>query len=205
MTDAPALGVPSKISVDPYSQDSMRLPFLDIAFRDEALNILGEVSEVEETATLFFGTAYLRMPFLSEKRYRVSLPYLYSRPRADFILLCLSISLVLQRPKEISFPGDTMQSSLYVTVKCLISSLEAANHVSLDFVQSRAIVCHYEIGHGIYPAAAASIAACSSAARALGLEKKRFQDPQRDIRNIANRLAAEEEKRTWWVIINMDR
>jgi hypothetical protein len=193
------------ISVDPYSHASLRLPFLDIAFRDEAHNILGDLPEMERFATQFFRGVYNRMPFLSERRFRAHLPYLYAKPKADYILLCLSISLILQKPKNVGFDDGTMQSSLYVTIKCLISSLEAANHSSLDFLQARLLVCHYELGHGIYPAAVVSVSSCAASARVLGFEKKHFQDRGHDVSNVARTHAAEEEKRTWWTIINVDR
>jgi hypothetical protein len=202
---APAFNIPSTISVDPYSYASLRLPFLDIAFRDEAHNILGELPEMERFATQFFRGVYNRMPFVSETRFRVHLPYLYARPKADYILLCLSISLILQKPRNVAFDAGTMQSSLYVTVKCLISSFEAASHVTLDFLQARALLCYYELGHGLYPAAAASAASCAASARALGFEKKHFQDRGQDAGDVAKKHAAEEEKRTWWAIVNMDR
>lgn len=201
-----ALSVPSTIAVDPYSHDSLRAPFIDIALRDEAISILGEVSEVESLAHRYFSTCHRRLPILSKERFLLSLPFIYSRPRADYILLCLSVSLVLQQPKDHSGQQkDSMQSSLYVTTKCLIASLEAANYVSLDFVQARVLVCWYELGHGIYPAALASIASCASISRALGLECKAVQAPIRQGYHSSDLPAAEEEKRVRWAIINLDR
>jgi hypothetical protein len=204
-TDAQPLSVPSMLSVDPFSQDTLRASFLDIAVRDEAVNILGEMQELEDLVRRFFSTVYIRVPFISQRRFRVNLPYVYSRPRADYLLLCLSISLVLQRPREINFPGETMQSSLYVTVKCLIASLEAAGVLTLGFVQARALVCFYEIGHGIYPAAAASLAACASSARLLGLENRRSRKQHPEVGDLAGESETEEKKRTLWAIVNMDR
>jgi len=69
-------------------------------------------------------------------------------------------------------------------------------------VQARLLVSLYEMGHGIHPAASISIGACARTARALGLNKKLFQRAQGDH---ASRLRAEEEKRVWWALLNLDR
>jgi hypothetical protein len=193
------------ITVDPYSHQTLRQPFINIAVRDEAFNILGELPEVEEMVLSYFSTTSIRMPIVSQIRILRELPQTYSIPRADFSLLCLSMYLVQQKPRKLDSLNGSLQSSLYVTLKCLIASLEAANYLSLNFVQARALVCFYELGHAIYPAASASVASCARTARALGLEAKSFQAADRDYSNLALRLAAEEEKRTWWAVVNLDR
>ena len=193
------------INIDPYSHETLRQPFLDVAFRDEAFNIMGDLSEVGEMVRQYFSTLSPRIPILSRSRFLARLPSIYTRPRADYSLLCLSICLLMQKPRSLKFPTGSLQSSLYVTLKCLIASLEATDHVSLDFVQARLLVCFYELGHAIYPAASSSIAACSRTARAFGLDVKGFQASGREYSVLATRLAAEEEKRAWWAVINLDR
>lgn len=191
--------------MDPYSHEALRLPFLNIALRDEAATILGEVVEVEATAQQFFATTFIRFPILSKSRFFEHLPYIYSKPHADFILLCLSVKLIMQKPAGAALATESMQSTLYVTTKRLIASLEAATCVSLQFVQARALVCFYEFGHAIYPAASSSIAACAKTARCLGLDEtiSPQQDPRLDVREVDS--TAEENKRTWWAILNLDR
>ena len=98
--------------------------------------------------------------------------------------------------------GQSMQSSLYVMVKSNISLLESTGYLSLEVVQSRVLLSYYEMGHGILPAALISIGACARAARALGLHKKLFHSPSE---NSGARMRAEEEKRVWWAVINLDR
>jgi hypothetical protein len=95
-----------------------------------------------------------------------------------------------------------MQSSVYVMIKGIISLLEATNIISLDVVQARSLMTLYEMGHGIQPAAAISIGGCARTARAIGLNKKQFHNPTEDHRS---RLRAEEEKRVWWGVHNLDR
>ncbi|ETN39070.1 uncharacterized protein HMPREF1541_05292, partial [Cyphellophora europaea CBS 101466] len=127
------------------------------------------LAEIEEVVRQYFATSFFQLPILSKRRFLDDLPYVYFRPRADYLLLCVSISLILQKPKTTNFVGESMQSSLYVITKCLIASLEAANYVSLNVLQSRMLVCLYELGHAIYPAASMSISACAKSARALGI------------------------------------
>jgi hypothetical protein len=191
--------------VDLYTNASLRTSFVNVAFREEAAKVLGKLSDVEGLARLFFSTTWTRIPFLSQARFAADLPRLYSQPRAEYLLLCLAVKLAVTRADELAFEDDTMQSTVYVTVKCLIASLEAINHVSLLCVQARALLCYYEVGHGIYPAAMASVAACAATARVLGLERKAFESRERQGGTEVERLTAEEEKRTWWTIINMDR
>lgn len=187
--------------MDPYSHEALRLPFLNIAFRDEAAAIFGELEEVEATAEQFFATTFKRFPVLSKSRFYERLPYIYTKPHADFILLCLSIRLAMQMPTPAT---ESMQSSLYITAKSLIASLEAANCVSLLFIQARVLVCFYEFGHAIYPAASSSLAACAKIARSVKLDVT--ISPRRDLEEVPEiDSAREENRRTWWAIVNLDR
>lgn len=94
-----------------------------------------------------------------------------------------------------------MQSSLYVTLKGIISLLEATSYHSLEVVQCRLLIAFYEIGHGIYPAAAASIGACAKMAHFAGFRHRSILSSNEDEREIV----AEEKKRTLWMMHNLDR
>ena len=96
-----------------------------------------------------------------------------------------------------------MQSTLYVTIKCFIGALESINSFSLEIIQCRLLITFYEIGHGTYPAASISIAACARTARALGLNKKQFE--VESLKDHAATARAEAEKRAWWAVTNLDR
>jgi Fungal specific transcription factor domain len=97
--------------------------------------------------------------------------------------------------------ATNMQSSLYYKVKNLIVLLETKADPSLDLVHCRALVTFYEMGHGLHRAAYISLAACARAARVIGLHRKRWRNLNAD----SDRLVLEEEKRTWWAIVLMDR
>lgn len=95
-----------------------------------------------------------------------------------------------------------MQSSQYVSIKNAISLLEAASIISVEVVQARLLMTFYEMGHNIHPGASISIATAARTARLLGLNKKRFQNPAEDL---GSKIIAEEEKRVWWAVVNLDR
>jgi hypothetical protein len=205
ITVSDAIGLPRTITVDPFSYDRLRMPYIDMALRDEAFRTLGDVDDVRSIAQAFFSKVWYRMPFLSEKRFMAALPQIYAQPQSDYLLLCLAINLVLQRPKQPSSIGETMQTALYLAVKTWNACLEAANVVTLNFVQTRLLVCYYEVGHGLYPAASASIAACAVSSRASGLVSKSRAEAALAGGISRERQSAEEEKRTVWAIINLDR
>jgi hypothetical protein len=125
---------------------------------------------------------------------------MHTNPRADFSLLCLLNYLVVQYlPKY----EQNVQSSVYATIKGHISLLEATDSLSLEFVQARLLLCLFEMDHGLYPAASISIGACARSARALGLQNKWNQITV--YLDDCARQRAEEEKRVWWEIVNLDR
>lgn len=96
-----------------------------------------------------------------------------------------------------------MRSSLYFKVKGFVGLL-STDCLAIELIQAMLLVTFYEIGHGIYPAATVSVASCASAARAVVLQKKKFQEHGvRADQGIKTR--AEVEKRAWWAVINLER
>ncbi|TKA23903.1 hypothetical protein B0A54_17752 [Friedmanniomyces endolithicus] len=102
------------------------------------------------------------------------------------------MQLLLQQP---SANCRSMQSTLYANVKSTLGLLEALNYQSLEVVQSRLLCVFYEMGHGILPAASISLATCAKVARSKNLHK----------RNATSDVLEEERKRTWWMLLNLDR
>jgi histone H3/H4 len=173
---------------------------IDRMVRDQLSKILGlNLETIQETVTTFFNTINVKIPIISRKRFLDRLAGGVDEAPADFSALCLCIRLVLQHPPQ---EAQSMQSSLYVIVKNIISLLASTSYyLSLDQIQCRLLVTFYEIGHGISPAASISIGACARMARALGLHKK-WRQP---ISNALGNAVAEEERRVWWAVFNLDR
>jgi hypothetical protein len=185
--------------IDPLRHETNWKPAVDVAICRDAIGILGKRDKVMAMADNYFDTLSNRMPSISRSRLYSRLQSIFSNPHADFSLLCLCIHLVVQHPSSY---GESMQSSVYAMIKGHVSLLEAKGFLSLEFVQVRLLLSFFEMSHGLYPAASISIGACARTARALGLNKKRFHSIGSDG---TSRQRAEEEKRVWWAIVNLDR
>ena len=139
---------------------------------------------------------------VSRKQFLNQVVTLYSQPRASFTLLCLSIHLLILRPDEIESAGNhaqTMNSSTYVMVKSFVGILQSLGMPTLELIQAMVLIVLYEMGHGIYPAASMSIAACARAARSIGLNKKQGEIEVHD------QVLIEQRRRVWWAIFVLDR
>ncbi|RDW58511.1 hypothetical protein BP5796_12441 [Coleophoma crateriformis] len=185
---------------DPFRHESIRKPTVNAIAQKELLRIVGSPNNMRQVASSYFAAISCRIPIVSAKRFLERLPStVFADCDADFAALCLCIYLILEVPQ----PGDvSMQSSLYVKVKGILSLLEATSYHSLEAVQSRILVAFYEMGHGLYPAAAASIGACGKMARFIGLHSNStFRNPK----GKAWEILAEEKRRTLWALHNLDR
>jgi hypothetical protein len=190
--------ISESISAGSSAIETFHKPMVDTIIRTQAIQILGSLERLSDISNEFFTGTYQRIPVMSRNRFHSNLQSLTAEPRADFILLCLCIHLVQQTPVEAT---TTMQSPLYVTLKNLVSFIEATKEPSLDGLHCRILLIFYEIGHGLDMAAYISVAVCTRIARALGYHNK----PWRRTNAGVEKLAMEEKKRTWWTILNMDR
>ncbi|KAL7952934.1 hypothetical protein V8C34DRAFT_318610 [Trichoderma compactum] len=185
-------------ALERINQMPLQQPMIDLTVRAEALQILGSLDKMNEIAAQFFVGTHQRMSILSKSRFYKSLQTINAEPKADFLTLCLCIYLIEQIPLH---QPMGMQSTSYVIIKSLLGMLEAIEQISLDIAQARTLVTSYEIGHGLHTAACISVAACAKTARALGLHKQMCRNSNHGIDGVI----AEEEKRTWRAIMNMDR
>jgi hypothetical protein len=179
--------------VDPFNSSTLQHSTVNLV-----MQTFGSLSNIAAISRDFFTGTHQRLPAVSKLRFEQDLQSLTTSPRAGFAALCLSILLMQQTPMG---KVTNMQSSLYFKVKNLITLLETTGDLSLDLVHCRVLVTFYEMGHGLHRAAYLSLAGCARAARVLGLHKKRWRDLEAD----SDKLVLEEEKRTWWAIVHMDR
>jgi len=75
--------------------------------------------------------------------------------------------------------------------------------LTLTAIQAMVLTVLYEMGHGMYPVASISIAACARSARVIRLNRKENRVLQKE--NISSWEANEEQRRVWWAITNLDR
>ncbi|KAF2495631.1 hypothetical protein BU16DRAFT_539560 [Lophium mytilinum] len=195
--DVPVLASPLH-TIDPFRYASLRKPTVDVQISTEVLKVVGTQDNMIAIADAFFNSVATRIPIVSVPRFNERLPSLSLSTPADFSALCLCMYLSQQHPLS---QAESMQSSLYVTAKSFISLLEATSYQSLEVVQCRLLLTFYEMGHGIYPAASISIGACARMARYIGLHKANKQTLQPG----STRIDAEERRRVWWAVVNLER
>ncbi|KAK5263229.1 hypothetical protein LTR96_011350 [Exophiala xenobiotica] len=83
--------------------------------------------------------------------------------------------------------------------KSFIGALQSLTMPTLELIQAMVLIVLYEMGHGIYPAASMSIAACARAARSIGLKKRQADT------GLEDQVLIELRKRLWWAIFVLDR
>jgi hypothetical protein len=184
-------------SIEHLTHDSLSQTTVDLAVRSQAAQYLGTFEQVQVLSADYFDNIWHRMPILSRKRFEQRLSSLAVNPRADFTALCLCIKLLQQSPSSQAHM-QSMQSSLYISLKSTMSLFEATGYLTLEVVQCRIILTFYEVGHAINSASYISIAACARAVRALGIGPRRSD-------TTADPLEVEERKRAWWATFNLDR
>ena len=183
--------------IDPFRHETLRKATVDIMVHDEAAKILGSLDKMRAISDSYFNSVHHRMSILSKGRVDERLQDLSASAPADFVALCLSMLLVQQQPLTHT---RGMQSSLYIVMKSVISLLEAVKYQSLEIIQCRLLLTFYEMGHGMFPAASLSIGACSRLARFIGLERTNTKPTES-----MSAISLEEQKRTLWAILNLDR
>lgn len=156
---------------------------------------------MRRTSNAYFSSIHYRLPIISEPRFHKNFPRLFTPSGIDFTTLCLCMKLIHTSPSQQAVGETDAKSQHYLLAKSSIGLLEAAGFVTLDTLQSRLLLILYEVGHGIYPAASVSIGSCARLARHVGLSRD-FWHAQKAAVTTAD---AEERRRTWWAIHNLDR
>jgi hypothetical protein len=189
----------SSSEIDPFRHETLQRPTVKIIVHSEVLKILGNLDKIPEIVTGYFTSIHHRITIVSKIRFFDRLPTLSTGADAEYLALCLCMYLLHEKP----MPGvESMQSSLYITVKGIMSLLTSTGCRSLDVVQSLVLVTFYEIGHAIYPACSLSISSCAKLARRIGLHKN---EPGKIVNNETARVEHEEKRRVWWAILNLER
>lgn len=162
------------------------------------LHLLGDLDEIRRTAATFFEYIHVWMPFVSKKRFYE----LYLRPsfkfRPDVALLLLSFKLVTTLPPK---APQNPRSPLYHAAKHFYLEVEGSSVFSIPVLQAGILLCLYELGHAIYPAAFLSIGACARYALALGINS----GTTLNTRMVLTLVEVEERRRIWWAIVILDR
>ena len=147
----------------------------------------------------YFSTAHHSFPILGRKRLADDLansPTSYC-PVVALLLLCMKL---LTEPLQ---PHDPPETSTYHLAKQYIASMESSGFITLPLVQAIVLTAMYEIGHAIHPAAYISIGRAARLGQLLGLHDK--EHAVQMYKTPDTWMLCEEERRTWWSVIILDR
>ncbi|EED15569.1 conserved hypothetical protein [Talaromyces stipitatus ATCC 10500] len=166
---------------------------------DDILCLLGSQEDIDVVYSLFFSGIHQWLPILSPKKIIQRLRDGVSCFDVHFSLLVLSMKVLGTSPNKLP---QVIAFSLYLKAKEVAGELETRGLVSLELLQSLTLICVYEIGHGLHPAAFVQVARVARLAMLMGLanrdKKQLFEMPD-------TWTAREEERRIWWAIMLLDR
>jgi len=99
-------------------------------------------------------------------------------------------------------PADNSpRTPAYLAAKSFYLDLEIHGFVSLQMLQAQILIALFELGHAIFPSAAVSVEACVRYGYALGLNWNAKFPAKRPF----SWLMVEEQNRTWWAVVILDR
>jgi hypothetical protein len=172
------------------------LPDANLLISSDLQCFIGNVSDAREFASTFFTFVHPWMPFVSRKLFSERLLSPLRRPHADTELLIAAVKLLASAPSE----GDP-RTAAYHSIKATLHQAELNGLLRFRVFQALILVAIYEIGHAIYPSAYLTLGYCARYGTALGINKVIEATPQ-----AANNWSdSEEERRSWWAVIVLDR
>jgi len=163
-------------------------------------DIIGCEKEIREVTTSYFKSIHRWLPTISALYLDQRLRRLHLQPSADMALLLLCMHLVIKIPCHQS--DFTMQTQLYQSLKLIFTLVHSAVKPSTEIAQSGLLLSVYEYGHALSHAALQTIGTCSKTAQALGWNMAWYWTAAESSTDVAT---VEEEKRSWWGILMLDR
>lgn len=169
-----------------------------IAIQDHAAAVWNSQEHLSTTIELYFQRIHPWLPLVSRSRLARRRPTLAGSSEDSCVLLLACImQLILTIPSAVE--TGSLRSALYQETKRLVALAECERPSSLDLVQCRLLVALYEINHGATDEAYLSLGICSRAGIVLGIDRHLQQQ------EASSWIRVEEERRTWWAIIVLDR
>lgn len=163
----------------------------------ETLGLFGSKSVIQTLCDSYFRTTQTWLPILSQKQLLQNIDRLDDSisPELSLLLLCMQLISGL--------PADSALSPLYFATKSFYSRIEASSLISLQLLQCITLIALYEVSHGIYPAAYLSTGHAARLGMMMGLHDTR--NARHFFRKADTWTGCEEERRTWWAVIILDR
>jgi hypothetical protein len=165
---------------------------MDLALASELQDFVGSKSEMHSHLTLFFATIHPWLSFMDTGGVYEQVLRSLSPNQTENALL-----LAAMKPLNTNPSRADMRSTIYRRMKLMISTIEVTGQLTLRILQSLILIALYELGHAIYPAAYLTIGQCARYGMALGIN--RAIEPNKPA------TSSEEERRTWWSVIILDR
>jgi hypothetical protein len=183
-----------------YRNAQLWLPQINVLLSSE---VRGYVNDSEFIVSQHFATTQSWMPLLSKKKIYQELANDPSQHPSDFIILLYCMKLLMWWPP--AHDGSAKRdgrTAAHSTATRLLHEAECTGILTLQLLQAKLLVCLYELGHSIYPAAYLSVGACARYGMALGIDKTN-EAFQRDL--TTDPMDLEEMRRCWWAVIIIDR
>jgi hypothetical protein len=182
-----------------YQESRFDIPHPAISVPEEVLELLRE-DDNGGMVESYFSTIHKWLPVVSRKRLFLTLSGPNACQGAELALLLLCMKLITHIPPQDSLSA---QDTLYLTAKTFFTVVESSALMTVQLAQAALLLCAYEVGHGVYPAAFLTAGHCARLVYALGLHDRKGA-PQM-IKRPGAWAEQEELRRVWWGTLLLDR
>ena len=182
-----------------FQECRLDIPRPAVSVPEEVHAMLNE-DDIGRMVEAYFSTIHKWFPIVSRKRLYLTLSSSNACHGAELALLLLCMKLITQPPTDGS---RSAQNTLYLTAKTFSTVVESSASMTIQMAQSALLLCAYEVGHSIYPAAYLSAGHCGRLVYALGLHDRKGA-PQM-IKRPGAWAEQEEMRRVCWGTLLLDR
>lgn len=153
------------------------------------------LGDINILATAYWHAVHWYIPVVSRVTFGNQLLDPLQRKKVDVLLLLTSMKLLLWQPGTEPFPRE-----MYLRARKSLQAAEDTGLICVRLLQARVVLLIFEYGHALFPAAYFSVATCARLGAALGVNKT-----LRTKELFSTPLETEEARRTWWMILLVDR
>ncbi|EXJ90190.1 hypothetical protein A1O1_03289 [Capronia coronata CBS 617.96] len=157
------------------------------------------LQNVEEIRDLYFSSIHRWLPMISKAR----LTQASNDPQLKYdgttVLLLTCMKLVTTTPHR----NKAFELPLYQLAKQFYFCVETAGSICIPLLQSSVLIAVYEFSQGLYPAAYLTIAQAARHGTMMGLHYR--GKAARMFHEAETWTQREEERRTWWAVLLVDR
>ena len=163
------------------------------------LHIVRDEPSIRQVVAEYFATVNTWFTIVDQAAFKDGLETMLSAHSAEVGLLVLCMLLVTRSPQHNH--GATMQDGLYLSVKTIVSLVEARLPYSKHLLRANLLVAMYEHGHSMPQQAYTTLGTCVRMTKAFGWHQQSFWSEDR-------RIAAPGEVRIcavlWWATVFTD-